>query len=320
MWDYDTTSGQLWWNARLREQLGYPAHAAPDVGWALAHLSDADGQKVRALWASRPGEPFCTEVSWQRGAASRRLRCRGRVEYGPSGEPRRAVGVVADISDVRRLEAERGQVASELADSVVRDLAASSIYTETAQMRDRAADAPQRREALGALSQHLRRARHELQSIIRGLRFDTIALRTSLKHLLSDEQASSRFELTVDDFDTVDVDGAAGHAAFVIVREALDNVARHANAAHVSVRLSHDALTAYVVVEDNGDGFLTGDITEGRGLSAMRERARTHGGNVELDSQPGRGTRVLLTLPVQSGPSGLAPSTNTPNEKPTGDP
>jgi len=85
------------------------------------------------------------------------------------------------------------------------------------------------------------------------------------------------------------------------VAEALTNVARHAQAssASVSVTALGNELTAEVT--DDGIGFDPASVAAGHyGLLGMRERARLNGGRLELRSEAGKGTRLILNLPLQS--------------------
>ena len=90
-------------------------------------------------------------------------------------------------------------------------------------------------------------------------------------------------------------------ALFRIVQDLLSNVRQHAHAtrAQVFLDLTEDAVR--VSVEDNGSGF---DVVEtlaarkGIGLSTLRERVEMMGGQVQIDSAPGRGTKVSLILPL----------------------
>jgi signal transduction histidine kinase len=85
-----------------------------------------------------------------------------------------------------------------------------------------------------------------------------------------------------------------------IVQEALANVRKHANARHVQVRIGGTAGQVAVLVEDDGVGFdveAQGHNTSSHfGLATMRERAAAVGGRLEIDSAPGRGTRVIVHL------------------------
>lgn len=92
----------------------------------------------------------------------------------------------------------------------------------------------------------------------------------------------------------------AGRASVLrIVQEALQNVRKHAAASRVTVGLEDDTL----VIADNGRGFDLLRLASGRtnnfGLQFMRERAELMGGQLQIESRQGEGTRILLRLPGQ---------------------
>lgn len=82
------------------------------------------------------------------------------------------------------------------------------------------------------------------------------------------------------------------------VQEALTNVRRHARASRVLVRLTADQEEARVEVRDDGVGFAPGRAGGGFGLIGMRGRVADVGGDVDVASAPGGGTRVTLRVPV----------------------
>ena len=84
-----------------------------------------------------------------------------------------------------------------------------------------------------------------------------------------------------------------------VLQEALSNVRKHANAKQVRVQVWQDPQWAFEV-SDDGDGFSDDGPGKGEihvGLRIMRERARRIGAQLQVQSQPGEGTRVTLTLP-----------------------
>jgi signal transduction histidine kinase len=83
-------------------------------------------------------------------------------------------------------------------------------------------------------------------------------------------------------------------------QEALTNVRRHARAQLVTVRLTAEGAEALVEVEDDGVGF-DPNTPGGFGLTGMRDRARDTGGDLDIASTPGRGTRVRVRVPVAAG-------------------
>jgi signal transduction histidine kinase len=82
-----------------------------------------------------------------------------------------------------------------------------------------------------------------------------------------------------------------------LVQEALTNSARHASARNVEVTVGRDGARVNFSVRDDGAGF-DPRFVRGLGLLGMEERVRRLGGQVRIDSQPGRGTLVAAELPV----------------------
>jgi two-component system sensor histidine kinase DegS len=91
---------------------------------------------------------------------------------------------------------------------------------------------------------------------------------------------------------------------FRAIQELLGNVRQHAGATQVRLQLDLDAIRARVVVEDNGKGFEPEAVLAAghkiTGLAALKERMDLLGGQMVMESQPGQGTRVMLTVPVGS--------------------
>jgi len=83
-----------------------------------------------------------------------------------------------------------------------------------------------------------------------------------------------------------------------IAQEALNNTIRHAQASRVAIRLQEDSGEIVLSVQDDGVGFDLRDEYPGHmGLHTMRERVEKMGGALHIESAPGRGTRVRVTLP-----------------------
>jgi signal transduction histidine kinase len=99
------------------------------------------------------------------------------------------------------------------------------------------------------------------------------------------------------------MDGDRATAAFRIFQECLTNVIRHAQAQSVHVDLSQENDYILLVVEDDGIGFCEPDLSNtlgSLGLLGMKERAQFCGGEVQIQSSPGKGTTVTIRIPVDS--------------------
>jgi signal transduction histidine kinase len=80
-----------------------------------------------------------------------------------------------------------------------------------------------------------------------------------------------------------------------IVQEAFNNIAKHADASAVQVRLDCRAGQVEVVIQDDGNGFdVERGMTEGLGLGIIQERARSVGAELEIYSQIHEGTRLRI--------------------------
>ncbi len=105
-----------------------------------------------------------------------------------------------------------------------------------------------------------------------------------------------------------DLPADAATALYRIFQEALTNVARHARASQVRVRLRAEAGAAVLTIEDDGMGIDPGDpdVSGSLGLAGMRERAALEGGELAVLPRAEGGTRVEARLPL-SGAGAVAP-------------
>lgn len=99
--------------------------------------------------------------------------------------------------------------------------------------------------------------------------------------------------------DDIKLETERATAVFRMLQEALTNVARHARATHVEITLTQDTRGLQLIVADNGVGMPTQApwAKQTLGLLGLRERALVAGGEVAIDSRPGR-TSVRITLPA----------------------
>ena len=93
----------------------------------------------------------------------------------------------------------------------------------------------------------------------------------------------------------VRLDETTEATAFYLIREAVTNAERHAQASAIRVRAHLSTASLTVEVQDDGVGgaFERND----RGLQGLRDRVEATGGRFELDSEPGRGTRITAEIP-----------------------
>jgi signal transduction histidine kinase len=85
-------------------------------------------------------------------------------------------------------------------------------------------------------------------------------------------------------------------AAYYVVSEALTNAAKHARATLLRVTVQNDGASLRLSVRDDGVGGA--DAGRGSGLIGLRDRVETVGGRMEITSPAGRGTSLLITIPL----------------------
>lgn len=197
-------------------------------------------------------------------------------------------------------EEERKRIARELHDGIAQTLAALRLQLRIA----RTAQEQERQEALDRVSTGMGEATDELRRIAQGLRppaLDMLGLSPAIESCARSIADATGMQI---DTDIAAVDGLltpeAELALYRIVQEALSNAARHsgADAARVDLDVVNGRVEA--VVSDSGRGFAVDEemARGGLGLFGMQERGAYVGGTVEIESRPGAGTRVRVTIPT----------------------
>ncbi|MFL5944975.1 MAG: sensor histidine kinase [Gaiellaceae bacterium] len=193
-------------------------------------------------------------------------------------------------------ELERRRIARDLHDGAVQDLAGVS-YNLTAAAQE--AESPETAAMLHEAASGTRRTIRELRSLLVDI-YPPDLHRTGLAPALNDLVAPlgpRGIEAHVDVPDSLVLRPELEMLFYRCAQEALRNVARHSEATHVNIRVEANDGSARLVVEDDGRGF-GGTVGEGHlGLRLLGDLADEAGGELKLDSQPGRGTRVFIEAP-----------------------
>jgi len=196
-------------------------------------------------------------------------------------------------------EEERARVARDLHDEVNQSLTGLLLRLEAA----REAAPPEMEGELAETKALANQAMTELLSLARQLRptaLDDLGLVAAIEGQVDRLGGEIATSLDVEG-DFSDLGDDAQLVVYRVAQEALSNAARHSGAGRVEVRLRRtDGGGVVLEVADDGRGFAFDESQRGLGIGGMRERALLIGAELAIESRPGHGTTVRLTVPGES--------------------
>ncbi|RYE85678.1 MAG: PAS domain S-box protein, partial [Myxococcales bacterium] len=203
-------------------------------------------------------------------------------------------------------ESERRRVARDLHDQTGQLLAGLALAIKAVGLSGPLPPAASERlEEVQRVADELGRQVHALAVRLRPTALDDLGLRAALNQLTTQWAVQSRvsIDLQTVGFESGRLPEEIETVVYRVVQEALTNVTKHAQATQVSVVVSRQGGHAMVMIEDDGRGFVPEAVGQGRlGLVGMRERVEQVGGHLDIESSLGRGTTLLVRLPVAPTP------------------
>ncbi len=240
-------------------------------------------------------------VSWLRNQQTRHQKAlieAHRQQVDANTKLKRYAASVEQLSISR----ERNRLAREMHDTLAHSLSAISVQLEAVNsLWD--VDVAAARKMLGRADESTRNglteARRSLQSL-RATPLEQFGLAMALRDI--SETAAQRADLVLDlDVPELAVNLSAHieQGIYRIAQEALENVVRHSRAQHISVKLLYTTKELQLTVVDDGIGFSFNDLRNSVnhwGIPGMRERAAVLGSQLDITSEPNRGTQLSLCL------------------------
>jgi signal transduction histidine kinase len=204
-------------------------------------------------------------------------------------------------------EAERHRIAKEIHDDLGQSLAALKMLIQSSvgpEYLENAANKQAYLRVIEYIDEVIEKTR-DIASSLRPKIIDTIGLTRAIKKLLAGyrKYKGLHIKAQIGNLNDIQFHGAKVNI-YRIVQEALANLYHHAEASHVEVSFRRGKQSLTMVVKDNGKGFLPDKAireighTSKHGLSTMHERARMLGGELKIESEPGKGTVIHLNVPV----------------------
>ena len=319
IWDWDLTRDTLD-TVDLYELFGYDPASKGNSSWWFEHMHPEDREATESSFraALASGQPFWSAQYRFLHADGRAIFVQNRAQilHDENGAARRVIGATVDISrQVEIQEAatqakleERRRLARDLHDAVTQSLYSLSLMAEVARRRAAAGDERGANEYVARLGELALQSLKEMRLLVYELQpsaLENEGLIGALQSRLDAVERRSGIRARL-------VDETEGHLPpnvqtqfFLIAAEALNNALKHAAAASVRIHITADETRVGIEISDDGKGFeaITAQPPSGLGLVSMRERAEKMGGHFSLETAPGRGTTIRVTLDFGEGGS-----------------
>jgi len=203
-------------------------------------------------------------------------------------------------------EEERKRISRELHDDMNQRLAAMALTIQFTQQRLEKSDPLHNTlqrlyDEVSTISDDIRRLAYQLHPTV----VDDLGLKVALQSFVRDFQSWARVSASFQARDVPDaIPQEIASCVFRVTQEALSNVAKHANASSVTVALRGEHEAVYLSITDDGKGFEYEGVRGGKrglGLIGMQERMSYVNGTVTIHSELGKGTDIVIRVPVPPG-------------------
>jgi len=327
-WHWNAEYGSLQGCERCQQLLGVSRPSLP-LRPLLALLFHPEGKAVvkSALQSYRAGCPYEREFRVRRTGGERWLQLYGRPLIDGQGRKIGAYGVLIDIDEQKRAEAdhralqgrlqsaqeeERLRIARDLHDRVGQSITGLSLVLKRLEGTQDSSERARVTADLKAMIAEISRDVHRAALELRPTALDDFGLAGAIQTYLRDwrQRVALSVETCFTGLDEARLPPLVETTAFRIVVELLTNIARHAEASAVSLTLTRRAELLTLVVEDDGRGMdhPPKETAPGRhlGLLGIRERLEIVGGEMRFETAPGGGTTVFVRVPLAPAPARAA--------------
>jgi signal transduction histidine kinase len=212
---------------------------------------------------------------------------------------------------VEAQDAERRKIERNLHDGAQQQLVALSI--QLGLLEESADDAATVRQLTPELQKSARAALDDLRALARGI-YPPLLADQGLVRALQAQARKTALPVMIEAEGIQRYPQDAEATVYFCALEALQNVAKYADASRADVRLSCSGGSLHFTIVDDGIGFDTAAARDGTGLQGMTDRLAALGGTLHIRSQPGHGTTVSgrVPVPVITGPASSGPATGEP--------
>ena len=292
-------SEELYYNASDRKRWMEVLKKSHVEGFEVQHKRH-DGS---TFWATLTAVPYTTEKSEKQLILITQditEKKKNEEELRSSREELRNLSTYLQVA----IEEERARIAREVHDELGQSLTALKldlIWLQGMSYRRKGPYALKLQSMSQLLDDTIKLVR-EVSSELRPRLLDDFGLIAAMESALKEFSTRTGVKCAVFfNPDDINVQKDIATAICRVFQEALTNIARHAEATEVKVKLSLVQEQLNLSIEDNGKGIAMDKISSPRslGLIGMRERMNYFGGNMQISSEMGKGTRITVTIPVK---------------------
>jgi PAS domain S-box-containing protein len=329
LWGVDLETGYVWATDRAREVFGFAPEEPLNFERVLSAIHEEDRERVRMASQNATGSGDETALEYRVVPPGRDVRwvsARGRLQQSPPGAPKRLMGVCIDITAskmaeetirqheeelvtltgrlIHAREEELRRISRDLHDDLTQRLAVLAIDAGMLEKELKPLQ-PQASAELEAMKNNLIQASEEVHDLSRQLHpsiLDDLGLVQAIESECDAFSRRTGIEVSFEPGnDEVAIFPDAAVCLYRVLQEGLQNISKHSGASEARVVLQEFPDEVRLLIQDPGIGFDIKRVT-GKGaigFSSMRERVRLVGGRVSVVSEPAKGTRIQVSIPLR---------------------
>ncbi|HSU28183.1 MAG TPA: PAS domain-containing protein [Chitinophagaceae bacterium] len=323
IWEWDMRTGQIFRNEPLLDMIGYPIENTHGLAWWLQRIHPEDRNRVSDLVKDTAEKKLhAWEDSYRFKCADgsyKHIRDRGFIVY-ENELPVKMIGSLQDVTDIKILkeklldekmerqkeisemviqvqEKERTRIGHELHDNVNQLLTASKLFVEMMAPRSEEENGFKQKgiEYVVMAIEEIRKLSKEL--VVPQLKDRGLVI--SVQNMIDDMNIAQKIKISFAHDGNIDLlTPGRKLTMFRIIQEQLKNIFKYSKATVVNIYMHRKNGDVQLVIRDNGIGFDSAKTYTGVGLNSIHERTRFYNGTVDIQTSPGSGCKMTITIPV----------------------
>jgi PAS domain S-box-containing protein len=325
IWEWDMQNGQIFRNESLMKMIGYQSDNSRGLSWWLRRIHPDDRNRV----ADKVKEATDTmQQSWQdeylfkcADGTYKQIQDKGFVVY-ENGLPVKMIGSLQDVSVLKELkdalederlerqkeisetvirveETERTRIGHELHDNVNQILSTAKLFVDMI-----TATGEDQKQIKDKSSSYLLMAIEEIRKLSKELvapQLKQESLENSIQVLVDDIVLAKKMKINFNyHVDNCMLSEGKKITLFRIVQEQMKNILKHSAATITDISLKTVEEKVQLTIRDNGKGFNLRNTRHGIGLSNIYERTKFYNGVADVNTEPGKGCTLTISLPIFS--------------------